>query len=277
VFFPLGLDNMIVKRVPAVSLVLAIACVLGYLAVLGGGDDILVTFGMVPAEGLGQIGWLTSMFLHVGIWHLLFNLLFFYLAGPCVEDAWGRGTFLALFVFGDVAANLTQYIIAPGSPLPTVGASGAIAACVGAMAIQFPHRKVRVAYWIWFRIGTFFIGVRWWAGFWIAKEVVNLALAESTEVAFGAHVGGFVFGVAMALVRRAIVGEPTDVQPAAKPMPAAKPALPELQPIAPPVQPVVPREPRPVEVAPVRKATPGERRTVPKAPKPRRRATPSTA
>lgn len=270
-FLPLGLDNMIVRRVPVVSLVLAIACVLGYLVVLAGGVDMLVMFGMTPAEGIGQIGWLTSMFLHVGIWHLLFNLLFFYLAGPCLEDAWGSGTFLALFVLGDLAANAMLWLVAPDSSMPAVGASGAIAACVGAMAVQFPRRKVRVAYWVLFRPGLFFIGVRWWAGFWFAKEVLNLALAGSTEVGFGAHVGGFLFGVAMALVRR--WRAPIEVEPiVATHDPAPKPSLAELLPVVPKPRP----EASPVEAAPMGEAAPRKRRSVPKAPTPRRRPTPQT-
>ena len=263
VFVPLGLDNMIVKRLPVVSLALAIACVLGFLAVLAGGVDMLVMFGMTPAEGIAQVGWLTSMFLHVGIWHLLFNLLFFYLAGPCLEDAWGRGTFLALFVLGDVAANATLWCLDPSSPMPAVGASGAIAACVGAMAVQFPRRKVRVAYWVRLRPGMFFIGVRWWAGLWFAKELFNLSLVGSTGVGFGAHVGGFVFGVAMALVRRS--REPTVVAPiVAKPSPA-----PLVASVVPRPSPARPKA-SPVEAASMGEAAPRQRRSVPKAPTPRR-------
>lgn len=201
-FYPLGLDNMKVRRVPVVSAGFAILCVLGYLLMLAD-ESIALGLGMVPAGGLAQVGWLTSMFLHSGLWHLLMNLLFFYMAGPCVEDAWGRGLFVVLFVGGDVVGNVGQWLFDPLSTMPTVGASAAVAACIGATCIQFPRRNVRVLYWIWIHAGTFFVPVWVWGGLWFLGQLFELTFADGgTTVAFAAHVGGLAFGVVMALLVR---------------------------------------------------------------------------
>ena len=199
---PLGLDNMVVKRVPAVSATLAVGCVLGYLAVLGLGDDALA-LAFVPAAGPLQIGWLTSMFLHLGLVHLLGNLLFFYLAGPVIEDAWGRGRFLVLFVLGDAVGNAAMWLAEPSSELPSVGASAAVAACVGALCVQYPRRQVRMFFWYWIRVSTFFMPVVLWGALWLLLEVFELAKgAPGSGMVFAAHLGGFLAGVAMAVVMR---------------------------------------------------------------------------
>ena len=202
-FLPLGLDNMVVKRVPLVSATLAALCVLGYVAALLL-EEAVLGFAFVPAKGLAQVGWVTSMFIHGGLVHLLGNLLFFYLAGPVIEDAWGRGRFLALFLLGDVLANAGVWLVDPGSGVPTVGASGAIAACMGALGVQYPTRRVRMFYWVLVYAGTFFLPVWIWGGLWFVREVLNLGLVgHGGGIAFGAHVAGFLLGLAMALVVRA--------------------------------------------------------------------------
>jgi membrane associated rhomboid family serine protease len=202
---PIGLDDMRVRRLPAVCITLAALCAvaLALTWLLAADDSVAAIFlgaGLVPAKGLVQVGWLTHMFLHGGLLHLLGNLLFFYLVGPYVEDLWGRGRFLAMYLVGGLVAGAVQFALDPGFPGPIVGASGAIAACMGAFCVEFPRRQVRIFYWYFRSYGTFFVPVWLWAGLWFGREVLLLAVAgASSSIAFGAHVGGFVFGVGAAL------------------------------------------------------------------------------
>jgi membrane associated rhomboid family serine protease len=151
--------------------------------------------GLVPARGLKQPGWLTHMFLHFGWMHLLGNMFFFYLVGPLLEDLWGRGFFGAFYLAGGMMAALAHFGIDPRSTVVMAGASGAIAACMGAFSYRCRSRRIRMAYMIgWIRRGTFLIPAWLWGGFWFAGEVFTLVSHSSEGVAVMAHIGGFLFG-----------------------------------------------------------------------------------
>ncbi len=157
-------------------------------------------FGLVPARGLLQPGWLTHMFLHFGWLHILGNLFFFYLVGPLLEDVWGRRFFAGFYLVGGLVAALAHFAIDPHSKTVMAGASGAIAACMGAFSWRCAARRIRMAYWIgWFWRGTFLMPAWLWGGFWFAGEVFSLALHMSGGVAVMAHIGGFLFGFAAAV------------------------------------------------------------------------------
>jgi membrane associated rhomboid family serine protease len=151
--------------------------------------------GLVPARGLMQPGWLTHMFLHFGWMHLLGNMFFFYLVGPLLEDLWGRGFFGAFYLAGGLMAALAHFGIDPRSTVVMAGASGAVAACMGAFSYRCRSRRIRMAYMIgWIRRGTFLIPAWLWGGFWFAGEVFSLVTHSSEGVAVMAHIGGFLFG-----------------------------------------------------------------------------------
>src|SRR5207302_3000725 len=144
--------------------------------------------GLVPARGLKQPGWLTHMFLHFGWMHLLGNMCFFYLVGPLLEDLWGRGFFGAFYLAGGMMAALAHFGIDPRSTVVMAGASGAIAACMGAFSYRCRSRRIRMAYMIgWIRRGTFLIPAWLWGGFWFAGEVFTLVSHSSEGVAVMAH------------------------------------------------------------------------------------------
>jgi membrane associated rhomboid family serine protease len=222
-FLPIGLDDMKVGRWPVVSIALAIGCVLLFAAT----DADFGAWGLVPAEGVLQIGWISYPFLHADWMHLLGNLLFLYVSAPYVEDAWGMGRFLALYFVGGIVAGIGQLALDPGSTIPIIGASGAIAACMGAFCVQFPRRKVRM-FWFFLRVtGTFFVPVWLWGGFWFTKELLYLVMAGSgSGVAFGAHLGGFAFGAVMAAAIIKIQGDPFELRYGRpKPVPAVRPPV----------------------------------------------------
>ncbi|MDY7100858.1 MAG: rhomboid family intramembrane serine protease [Actinomycetota bacterium] len=137
-----------------------------------------------------------SLFLHGGIAHLLFNMWALWIFGNNVEDHLGRGKYLAFYLLGGVAATAAHVWANPDSTLPVVGASGAIAAVMGAYLVWFPNAPIRTSILI-FIIRD--IRARWFLLFWF---VFQFFTADNSGVAWEAHVGGFVFGVVVGLVVR---------------------------------------------------------------------------
>jgi membrane associated rhomboid family serine protease len=163
-----------------------------------------VTWGLVPAavsEGYGWHGFLTSMFLHGGWLHLIGNMLFLFIFGDNIEDELGHLRFLGFYLATGVLASLGQFWADPVSPIPMVGASGAIAGVLGAYLLMFPRAKVDLLLIIivFFRI----IPVPAWIvlGLWFAMQVFGGWNTPSDEggVAYWAHAGGFVAGVLLIL------------------------------------------------------------------------------
>ena len=160
-------------------------------------------FGLVPSRGLRQIGWLTYMFLHGGWMHLLGNFLFFYLVGPLLEDAWGRPLFAGFYLVGGLVAAAAQASLDRSSSIYIIGASGAIAACMGAFSYRFARRRIRMAYVVWIisiMRGTFKMPAWLWGLGWFASQYLDLLMGGQSHVAIMAHLGGFGFGFALALV-----------------------------------------------------------------------------
>lgn len=180
--------------------------------------SLLRRLALVPARGIAQPGWLTYMFLHLGWMHLLGNMLFFYVVGLLLEDAWGRPLFAGFYLVGGLVAGLAHYVIEPSSQAVMVGASGAVAACMGAFCLRFAQRRVRVGYFVWIlRIwrGTVPVPGWVWAGLWFGNEVLDYLLwGNNTGVAVMAHIGGFVFGFAGASLMRVTRLEERVVAPA---------------------------------------------------------------
>jgi membrane associated rhomboid family serine protease len=161
-------------------------------------------WAMIPAavtEGGRYTGILTSMFLHAGIMHLAGNMLFLWIFGDNLEDQMGHAGFLAFYLASGVAAALAQIAADPGSVIPTVGASGAIAGVMGGYLLLFPRARVDVLiiFVVFFRI--FPIPAWIMLGLWFALQVFS-GLGTPTDgggVAYWAHAGGFVAGLVLTL------------------------------------------------------------------------------
>ncbi len=160
-------------------------------------------WGLVPAH-VTAVTLVTHMFLHAGWLHLIGNMLIFYLSGPFLEDRWGRPLFAGFYLAGGVLAALAFVAANPESQVPLVGASGAVAACMGAFLVLFWRTKIRFYYWIGLLFhGTFDAPAWLMLPLWLAKEMV-FADASSrmpgggTGIAHLAHVWGFLFGAAFA-------------------------------------------------------------------------------
>ncbi len=164
--------------------------------------SLLRRLSLVPARGAAQWGWLFHMFLHFGWLHLLGNLFFFYLTGTMLEDTWGRPLFAVFYGVGGVVAALAHVAMEAGSSIPMAGASGAVAACMGAFAYRFASKRVRMGYFVWIiRIwrGTFLMPAWAAGGLWFGAEIFSLVAGTSSGVAVMAHIGGFLFGLILAL------------------------------------------------------------------------------
>lgn len=142
---------------------------------------------------------LVSMFLHGSLLHLGGNLLFLWIFGNNIEDHLGPGRFVAFYVFGGVVATLTHVALNLDSTVPMVGASGAIAAVMGAYLVWFPDAPVRTLVMLFLPL-IVRIRARWVLGFWF---VLQFFTSPNSGVAWAAHVGGFVFGALVALAVRA--------------------------------------------------------------------------
>ena len=221
-------DRNPTRRTPIVTLSLIGACFAAFAIELSvtatGGDPALGEFferwGAIPAEisaaiaagdflGDAMVGMVTSMFLHGGWLHLLGNLLFLWIFGNNVEDRLGRLPYLLFYLAGGIAAALTQVVIDPGSRIPLVGASGAIAAALGAYMVLFPGARILSLVFLGFFYQLLEVPALIVLGFWFALQLLSGFASFGAEtaqggVAFFAHIGGFVFGLAVGVLLRLV-------------------------------------------------------------------------
>ncbi|MBP6715296.1 MAG: rhomboid family intramembrane serine protease [Acidobacteria bacterium] len=195
------------RTTPYVTFSLITANGLAFLYQLLVDDDglnqLIATYALVPAgiTGLGLPGIVTSMFLHAGPAHLLGNMLFLWIFGDNVEDRFGHGRFLIFYFAAGVAANLAQVLASPHSFIPILGASGAIAAVMGAYFVLFPRSRVVMLIWLILYEDFVEIPAVLFLGFWFIFQFIGsigqTADAAAGGVAFAAHLGGFIVGVAL--------------------------------------------------------------------------------
>jgi membrane associated rhomboid family serine protease len=145
-------------------------------------------------EKIPFLSMLTSMFLHGGVGHVLFNMWFLWIFGNNVEEAFGRLRYILMYIVGGVAATMAFVAVNPDSTIPLVGASGAIAAVLGSYAVLFPgHRVLSLLGWFVVPVpAALFLGLWFVAQFGLG----------GTNVAWEAHAGGFAFGFALTLLFR---------------------------------------------------------------------------
>ena len=205
------------QRTPYVTIGLIVACFVVFAAELGllasGGESSLETFltrwGVVPADltatwragnyvSAETATLITSQFLHGGWFHLLGNMLYLWIFGNNVEDRFGRAGFLAFYLFGGVIAGLSQVAIDPTSTVPTIGASGAIAATLGAYFVLFPRARVTSLVFLGFFYQLIDVPAIIVLGFWFVLQLISglasIGATESGGVAVFAHIGGFLVG-----------------------------------------------------------------------------------
>ena len=158
--------------------------------------------GEAPEQAPAWVTVLTSMFMHGSLLHLGGNMLFLWIFGNSIEDSMGRGRFVAFYLLGGVAAVAAQVLIDPDAAVPTVGASGAIAAVLGAYALLYPRALVVTLIFIIIIFTIVELPALLVLGLWFLLQLAygasDLAqpVGSGGGVAYFAHIGGFVFGLA---------------------------------------------------------------------------------
>ncbi|MEM9820872.1 MAG: rhomboid family intramembrane serine protease [Bacteroidota bacterium] len=244
--FPIGDDQVEGGHFPLFSYAFIGINVLAFLYQLSFPDALVCQYGSIPNNILAGKDYLTlftSMFMHGGWMHLIGNMLFLWVFADNIEATVGSVPFLVFYFLGGIAASAahiyfsvstgadltacchicntvspctTADAICPGS-IPTVGASGAISAVLGAYLVMFPKSKVRVLVVYFFR--SFHVPALWFLGFWIIQQLfsgfatLGPEAAASSGVAWWAHIGGFFFGVIAGFFARSGTGGSASKKP----------------------------------------------------------------
>lgn len=196
-----------IKLFPAVTYALIAANICLFFVLLPINRITLATsMGFTPSQlSLPHI--ISSMFVHGDFWHLLWNMFFLWLFGPNVEDAVGHIEFALLYLGSGIAAAILQVGIVEGfmpaaGMIPVIGASGAISGILGVFIVRFLKTGIRVFYVYLFKVGTFTIPAMWGLSIWFAQQliggVMDVASQGSGGVAYWSHIGGMLFGMALA-------------------------------------------------------------------------------
>jgi membrane associated rhomboid family serine protease len=201
---PLGDASRRPRRSPVITVLLIVVNALVFFMELSGGNAFVSEWSAVPRQIVHGHHWitlLTSMFMHVSWMHIIGNMVFLWAFGPEIEDAMGSGRYLVFYLAGGLVAMMAQVLGSPYSRIPSLGASGAIAAVMGAFIVTYPRDRIRTLlfFFIFFRVT--YIPAVLLIGFWFLTQVLNfgvIAQAQTGGVAYLAHIGGFLFGVVTA-------------------------------------------------------------------------------
>ena len=189
---------------PIVTISIVLTNVFVFALELRGGDAFVVKWSAIPANIIAGHHWitiLTAMFMH-GSWaHILGNMVYLWAFGPVIEDAMNPLRYLVFYIGGGFAAMLAQLAVSPTSTVPNLGASGAIAAVMGAFLVTYPRDRIRSVLIIFLFVRVTFIPAALLIGFWFLIQVFNagsVAPVQTGGVAYVAHVAGAGFGAVTA-------------------------------------------------------------------------------
>jgi membrane associated rhomboid family serine protease len=206
--FPIGDDDSQRRTIPVVTYVLIALNVLFFFVELNGGDPFIEKWAFVPARFLANpfgdfLTILTSMFMHAGWVHLGGNMLYLWIFGDNVEDRFGHIKFTIFYLVCGLAATFAKLVFSMGSTIPNLGASGAIAGVLGAYILLFPQGKVRVLQGQQVIQVSALIVIGLWIVLQFFSGVASItSAADSGGVAYMAHIGGFIAGIALTFLFR---------------------------------------------------------------------------
>jgi len=200
-FIPLGDASRPPTRFAVVTILIIVLNAWVFMQELTYGDRFILIWSTVPIRIIHGRAWitiLTSMFMHASWMHIIGNMVYLWAFGREIENAMGPVRFAIFYLIGGIVAMSAQILGDPFSRIPALGASGAIAAVMGAFLITFPRDRIRtlVFFLIFFRITL--IPAALLIGFWFLMQVLNIgavAQVRTGGVAYLAHIGGFLFGV----------------------------------------------------------------------------------
>ncbi len=205
-------DDIRSTRRPYVTWALIAACTVVFIYQLftelsdpQAGRLIVLNYGMVPRDIVAGDRWwtlLTSMFLHGGFFHIIGNMLYLWIFGDNVEDALGYLPYVGVYLLAGLFGSGLHIAIDPHSAIPTIGASGAISGVMGAYFVLYPKARVLTLIPIFFFIRLIYLPAFVLLGFWILLQLLQGCSSSGGGVAYFAHIGGFIVGIAVGLIVR---------------------------------------------------------------------------
>lgn len=202
-FLPLFDDNP-TKSFPYVTRAIIFLNIFIYFFQLSFNDSQLnnfyASYGFIPvnffeSESLIYFPSLTSLFVHGGFLHLVSNMLYLWIFGDNIEDILGRTKFIIFYLVGGFAASYFQALFEPESIIPLVGASGSIAAVLGAYLLMYPRANIKVLFWFFIILQVINVPAFMVLGVWIIGQFFSLGSMVESNVAYVAHIGGFFCGI----------------------------------------------------------------------------------
>jgi len=206
--FPIGDDNSGRRTAPLVTYAFVALNVLFFFLELSGGDAFIEQWAFVPSRFLANPGEefltiFTAMFMHAGWLHLASNMLYLWIFGDNVEDRFGHTQFTVFYLLCGIAAMAAQLVFDPGSTVPNLGASGAIAGVLGAYILMFPQGKIKVLQGQQVTQVPALIVIGLWAVLQLFSGIGSITdAAQAGGVAYMAHIGGFVAGFVLTFLFR---------------------------------------------------------------------------
>jgi len=197
---PLGDASRRPRSIPFMTIFIIVANAFGFLLELSGGEAFVTRWSVVPANIVAGHHWitvLTAMFLHGSWLHIIGNMVFLWAFGPEIEDAMNPLRYLGFYLLGGIVAMLAQVAASPHSTIPNLGASGAIAAVMGAFLVTYPRDRIRTLLFFFIFVRIRFIPAALLIGFWFLSQLFDagaVATVQTGGVAYLAHIGGCVFG-----------------------------------------------------------------------------------
>jgi membrane associated rhomboid family serine protease len=201
---PLGDASRRPTRFPVVTLSIIVINALMFILELAGGGAFVSNWSVTPTDIVAGRNWvtiLTAMFMHASWSHIIGNIVFLWAFGPEVEDLMNPRRYAIFYLLGGLAAALAQVAAAPASTVPNLGASGAIAAVMGAFLVTYPRDRIRSLLVIFVSVRVTYIPAALLIGVWALLQLLSLGtiVQEPTGgVAYAAHIGGFIFGAVTA-------------------------------------------------------------------------------
>jgi membrane associated rhomboid family serine protease len=191
-------------HVPVVTACIVLANAIVFWFELTNGNAFILKWSLIPAHITAGRDWVTiftAMFMHAGWLHILGNMVFLWAFGPPMEDVMNPLRYLVFYLLGGTVAMVAQVMVIPNSRIPNLGASGAIAAVMGAFLVTYPRDRIRTVLFILIFVRITFIPAALLIGFWFLIQLFNVgsvANAQTGGVAYVAHVAGVIFGAVFA-------------------------------------------------------------------------------
>jgi len=201
---PLGDASRRPSRSPLITIAIILLNAFVFLQELIHGGSFVYSWSAIPVLIAVDHQWIrliTATFMHSGWLHIIGNMIFLWAFGPEIEDAMGRGRYLVFYLAGGLISMVAQVSIHPFSEIPILGASGAIAAVMGAFLVTYPRDRIRSLLFFFIFVRITFIPASLLIGFWFVIQLFDAGSVANVGrggVAYLAHIAGFIFGVVMA-------------------------------------------------------------------------------